>query len=142
MPRRGRDSEEEGGASRKRQRPGLSVQDAEGRSRGLEESRSILDPVTLSFSMKCDATALAGRRDALEAALRKVAAEFDGLDFRLGRTVVGPSDETLQKTLPLVSCENALKSKLSGHEVYCTNYLILLVKNMLCSKLHCQKVLI
>jgi len=102
MTRRGRDSEEEGGASRKRQRPGGGVQDAEGRSRGLEESRSILDPVTLSFSMKCDATALAGRRDALEAALRKVATEFDGLDFRLGRTVVGPSDETLQKILPLV----------------------------------------
>ena len=71
-------------------------------SRGLEESRSTLDPVTLSFSMKCDATALAGRREALEAALRKVATEFDGLDFRLGRTVVGPSDETLQKILPLV----------------------------------------
>ena len=75
---------------------------AEGRSRGLEESRSILEPVTISFSMKCDATALAGRKDALEAALRKVATEFDGLDFRLGRTVVGPSDETLQKILPLV----------------------------------------
>jgi len=102
MPRRGRDSEEEGGASRKRQRPGGSVQDAEGRSRGLEQSRSILDPVTLSFSLKCDATALAGRRDALEAALKKVATEFEGLDFRMGRTIVGPSDETLQKILPLV----------------------------------------
>ena len=41
MPRRGRDSDEEGG-SRKRQRPGLSVQDAAA-SRGLEESRSILE---------------------------------------------------------------------------------------------------
>ena len=55
---------------------------AEGRSRGLEASRSILEPVTISFSMKCDATALSSRKDALEAALRKVAAEFEGLDFR------------------------------------------------------------
>ena len=29
---------------------------------------------------------------------------------------------------------------LSGNEVYCMNALILLMKIMLCSKLHCQKV--
>ena len=29
--------------------------------------------------------------------------------------------------------------KTSGNEVYYTNYLILLIKMMLCSKLHCQK---
>ena len=31
--------------------------------------------------------------------------------------------------------------KLSGNEVYCTNALLLLKKIMLCSELHCQKVL-
>ena len=32
-----------------------------------------------------------------------------------------------------------LYQNLSGNEVYYTNSSILLVKNMLCSKLHCQK---
>ena len=32
-----------------------------------------------------------------------------------------------------------MKLKLSGNEVYYTNYLILLVESMLCSKLHCQQ---
>ena len=32
-----------------------------------------------------------------------------------------------------------LNLNLSANEVYYTNSLILLVKNMLCSKLHCQK---
>ena len=32
-----------------------------------------------------------------------------------------------------------LNQKLSGNEGYDANSLILLVKNMLCSKLHCQK---
>ena len=32
-----------------------------------------------------------------------------------------------------------IKLKLSGNEVYYANCLILLAKNMLCSKLHCQK---
>jgi len=37
------------------------------------------------------------------------------------------------------SNEKAFKLKLSGNEVYYTNALLLLIKNMLCSKLHCQK---
>ena len=32
-----------------------------------------------------------------------------------------------------------LDQNLSGNEVYCTNSLISLVKNMLCGKLHCKK---
>ena len=32
-----------------------------------------------------------------------------------------------------------IESKRTGNEVYYTNYLTLLVQNMLCSKLHCQK---
>ena len=31
--------------------------------------------------------------------------------------------------------------KLSGNEVYCTNFKVLIVKIMLCGELHCQKVL-
>ena len=110
MPRRGRDSEEEGGASQKRQRPGMSVQDAaaseKAHPRGLEESswKSLLakNPVTVSFSMRCDAVALEGRKEALDAALRKVATEFGGLEFRLEQTRVGPSDDTLQRILPSI----------------------------------------
>ena len=40
------------------------------------------------------------------------------------------------------SYEKSFNLKLSGNEVYYTNNFISLVKNMLCSKLHCQKVLI
>ncbi|KAJ1470148.1 hypothetical protein T484DRAFT_1848830 [Baffinella frigidus] len=99
---RGGDLEEEGGgASRKRPRPGLSVQDArisvEAHSPGVEESRSVLEPVSISFAMKCNASTLGGRTTALEAALRKVATDFGGLAFRLERTRVGPSDDTLQR---------------------------------------------
>ena len=105
MPRRDSE-EEEGGASRKRQRSGLSVQGAVGLAaahfRGVEESRSVLDPVTVSFSMRCDAVVLAGRKEALEAALRKVATEFGGLEFRMERTRVGPNDDTLQRILPSI----------------------------------------
>jgi len=36
--------------------------------------------------------------------------------------------------------EKASKSKLYGNEVDCTHSLTSLVKNMLCSKLHCQTV--
>ena len=35
--------------------------------------------------------------------------------------------------------KNESNQNLSGNEVYHTNSLILLVQNMLCSKLHCQK---
>ena len=37
--------------------------------------------------------------------------------------------------------ERSFNFKLSGNEVYCTNASLLLIKIMLCSKLHCQKVL-
>mmetsp|Transcript_43180 Transcript_43180/g.98261 ORF Transcript_43180/g.98261 Transcript_43180/m.98261 type:complete len:141 (-) Transcript_43180:396-818(-) len=67
-----------------------------------EESLSILAPVTISFSMRCDTTALSQAKEALEAALRRVVAEFGGREFRLGRTRVGPSDDTLQRVLPFV----------------------------------------
>ena len=36
--------------------------------------------------------------------------------------------------------EKSFNSKLYGNEVYCTNASLLLIKIMLCSKLHCQKV--
>ena len=44
-------------------------------------------------------------------------------------------------TFPIIY-EKVIKLKLSGNEVYYTKSLILLVTNMLCSKLHCQKVFI
>jgi len=40
-----------------------------------------------------------------------------------------------------ISYEKGLKLKRSGNEGYYMNSFILLVKNMLCNKLHCQKVL-
>jgi len=61
-----------------------------------------LVPVTITFSMRCDATALPGGQEALEASLKGVVAEFGGRDFRLGRTRVGPNDDTLQRVLPFV----------------------------------------
>jgi len=67
-----------------------------------EESWSVLAPVTITFSMRCDPSALSEEQAALEAALRKVVAEFGGREFRLGQTRVGPSDDTLQRILPFV----------------------------------------
>jgi hypothetical protein len=67
-----------------------------------EESRSALAPVTITFSMRCDPSALSEEKAALEAALRRVVAEFGGRDFRLGQTRVGPSDDTLQRMVPFV----------------------------------------
>ena len=68
----------------------------------LEKSRATLAPVTISFTMRCDARELAARQEALEAALRRVVAEFGGREFRMGRTRVGPSDDTLHRVLPFV----------------------------------------
>ena len=39
-------------------------------------------------------------------------------------------------------CEKGIEFKLSGNDVYYTIALILLVKNMLCSRIHCHNVLI
>jgi hypothetical protein len=94
----------------KRQTLGLSVGggagSAETRSCGQEESGSILAPVTMSLSMRCDPRALTGRRGALEAAVeaavRKVVSEFGGWGGRVEWTRVGPSEDTLQRVLPLV----------------------------------------
>ena len=94
--------------SRKRKTRELSVDgDASPLEAGLsaqEASGSI--PVTMCFSMRCDPSALAGRKAALEAAVqaavRKVATEFGSQDCRLEWTRVGPSVDTLQRVLPLV----------------------------------------
>jgi hypothetical protein len=75
---------------------------AEAHTTAAEESWSILAPVSITFSMRCDPSALSERQEALESALRKVVAEFGGREFRLGRTRVGPSDDTLQRMLPFV----------------------------------------
>ena len=96
-----------GGASRKRQTRGLSVDDAaagsaEGGSCGQEEAGSTLAPVKMCLSMRCDPIALAGRKAALEAALMKVATEFGGRECRVEWTRVGPSEDTLQRVLPFV----------------------------------------
>ena len=75
---------------------------AEAHTTAAEESRSALAPVTITFSMRCDPSALSEEQEALEAALRRVVAEFGGREFRLGKTRVGPSDDTLQRMLPFV----------------------------------------
>jgi len=96
-----------GGASRKRQTRGRSVDDAaagsaEGGSCGQEEAGSTLAPVKMCLSMRYDPIALAGRKAALEAALMKVATEFGGWECRVEWTRVGPSEDTLHRVLPLV----------------------------------------
>jgi len=78
------------------------VSAAEAHTTAAEESRSILAPVTITFSMRCDPSALSEGQNALEAALRRVVAEFGGQEFRLGRTRVGPSVDTLQRVIPFV----------------------------------------
>jgi len=85
--------------SAKRQTPASA---AEAHTTAAEESRSILAPVTITFSMRCDPSALSERQEALEAALRRVVAEFGGREFRLGQTRVGPSGDTLQRVIPFV----------------------------------------
>jgi len=92
----------QGGASGKR-----SMQGADGAgSCGQEESGSILAPVSMCFSMRCNPSALAGRKAALaaavEAALMSVVAEFGGQEVKVERMRVGPSEDTLQRMLPLV----------------------------------------
>ena len=63
-------------------------------------------PVTMCLSMRCNPSALVGRKAALEAALeaavRKVATEFGGRECRVEWTRVGPSEDTLQQVLPLL----------------------------------------
>ena len=100
----------QGGASRKRQTRGQSVGGGAGSveagSCGQEGSFLILAPVTMCLSIRCDPSALAGRKaaleEAVEAAVRKVAAEFGGRECRVEWTRVGPSKDTLQRVLPMV----------------------------------------
>jgi len=101
----------QGQTSRKRQTLGLGEQGAAGsagfESSGQEEPGSILAPVTMCFSMRCDdPSALVGRKAALEAAveaaLRNVVSRFGGRDLRVEWTRVGPSEDTLQRVLPLL----------------------------------------
>jgi hypothetical protein len=100
----------QGGPSRKRRTQGQSVHGGAGSveagSAGQEESGSMLAPVTMCLSMRCDPSALDGRKTsfeaALEAAMRRVATEFGGQNVRVEWTRVGPSDDTLQRVLPLV----------------------------------------
>ncbi|KAJ1488719.1 hypothetical protein T484DRAFT_3590872 [Baffinella frigidus] len=86
----------EGGGSQKRQTLGLSVH---GAAAGSGEH---LVPVTMIFSVRFDPSALAGRKAALEAALRKVVMEFGGRDFKVGQLKVGASEDTLQRVLPFL----------------------------------------
>ena len=59
-------------------------------------------PVTFSFSMTCPTDALSGGgEEALVAALRNAVTRWGGLSFRMGRRA-GPSDDTLQRLLPLM----------------------------------------
>ena len=58
--------------------------------------------VTMCSSMRCNPRALAGRKAALDAALLKVMAEFGGRECRMEWTRVGPSEDTLQRVLPLL----------------------------------------
>ena len=108
----------QGGASRKRQTRGPSVDGTAAGSAGAgfsgqEDSGSTLSPVTMCFSMRCDPSALAGRKAelgaAVEAALRKVAAEFGGRECRVEWMRVGPSKDTLQRVLPLVLARRGAK---------------------------------
>jgi len=96
---------EQGGPLQEHQTRGLGVDDgagsAEARSCGQEESDSVLVPVTFSILMRCATSELAGESGitaVLEAALRKEL----GREFKLGRMRVGPSDDTLQRVLPLL----------------------------------------
>jgi len=58
-------------------------------------------PVTMSFSLRCDPR----MKEEVEVAVKKVATLFGARDFRMGPVRVGPwgpSDDTLQRVLPLV----------------------------------------
>ena len=93
----------QGGASRKQQTPGLSVHgaawSADAHSCGKEQSGSTVE---MCFSMRYDPSALVGWKEKLETALRNAVAEFGGKDFRIEQMRVGPSDDTLQRVLPLL----------------------------------------
>ena len=55
---------------------------------------------------------------------------------------LGFSNQKLIFGTKRISYEKGIDSKLSGDEVYCTNYVILLAKSISCSELHFQKFLI
>ena len=84
----------------KRQTP--AAVSAEDRSSGREESHSMLVPIKVRFSFRCHPTNLGSRNKALQAALRKLMTEFRGREFELEQLLVGPSEDTLQRVLPLI----------------------------------------
>ena len=59
-------------------------------------------PVTISFSMRLDPSMLSALEAAMEFVARIVATVFRVRGFRMVRTRVGPSFDTLQRVLPLV----------------------------------------
>jgi len=81
---------------------GAAARSADGGSCGQKKSWSILEPVTMCLSMRCDPSELAGRKAALEAALLKVMEEFGGRECRVDWARVGPIEDTLQRVLPLL----------------------------------------
>jgi len=63
-------------------------------------------------------------------------------DMRLGPPTQISKGADAPGIAPSTTLKSFIKSKLFGDEVYYTDFLILLVKNMPCSELHCLKVLI
>ena len=68
---------------------------------------------------------------------RRVAAV--SLNYRLESNQKAEEDTRRLTRKGQILHEKEFTLKLSGNEVCCTNYLILLVNNMLCSKLHYQQ---
>ncbi|KAJ1488482.1 quinon protein alcohol dehydrogenase-like superfamily [Baffinella frigidus] len=100
----------EGPPPRKRQTLGLRL-DSDAGSADFRSCRKegwglVLAPMTMGLSMRCDPGELVGRKAALEAAVeaavRIVVTEFGCQDVRVEWTRVGPSEDTLQRVLPLV----------------------------------------
>jgi hypothetical protein len=64
------------------------------------------------------------------------------LILALQHLMLTPLPKKTCEVMSLISQEKSFNLKLSGNEVYYTDPLILLVKNMLCSKLLCEIFLI
>ena len=79
-------------------------QETQGRS---VEDRALMVPVTVSFLMFCEPSALDGKKIAMEAtvaaALAKVVlGELGSPEFKMGWTRGGPSEDTLARVLPVI----------------------------------------
>ena len=59
-------------------------------------------PVTMSFSMRCDPRTLSAMKEEVEVAVKKVATLFWARDLMMGPMRVSPSEDTLQRVLPLI----------------------------------------